>query len=104
MSYAETRPRIRSGDLIALTHRSWSSWYDVQIHAVRFFTQSEYSHVALVWEIGGRLFVIESVVPFVRIVPLSSLQKEGFYWVPMDAPISDAELEFALSKVQRHRQ
>lgn len=99
IGYTEARAHIKSGDLIALTHRSWSSWYDLQVQAVRFFTQSEYSHVAMVWETGGRLFVIESVTPFVRIVPLSLMAEEGFYWVPLNAEITDKELKFALAEV-----
>lgn len=99
MRYQDARPNIKSGDVIAFTHRKWGSFYDLQIQAVRFFTQSEYSHVALVWEIGGRLFLIESVVPLIRIVPLSMFAEEGFYHLPMHCDMSDAELEFALSEV-----
>lgn len=99
MKYSENRHKFKSGDIIAVSHYKWASWYDLQVQAVRFFTQSEYSHVALIWEIGGRLFVIESVQPLVRIVPLSSLATEGFFHVPMNKDFSEEELEFALSKV-----
>lgn len=99
MRYEQVRPLIRSGDVVAFTHRKWSSFYDIQIQAVRFFTQSEYSHVALVWEIAGRLFLIESVVPLIRIVPLSMFVNDGFYHLPMQCEMNDAELEFALSEV-----
>ncbi|MES2262079.1 MAG: hypothetical protein V4724_26460 [Pseudomonadota bacterium] len=98
-AYSDYRSRIKSGDLIALTHYKWTSWYDLQVQAVRVFTQSEYSHVGIAWEIGGRLFLIESVAPFVRITPMSQLARDGFYHVPLDVPISDAELEFALAEV-----
>jgi hypothetical protein len=99
MEYQQARPAIRSGDLIAFTHKRLRSFYDLKIWLVRMFTASEYSHVAIAWEIGGRLFVIESVIPYVRIVPLSNFKGEGFYHVPLNTPMSDAELEFALSKV-----
>lgn len=99
MLYADARPLIKSGAVIALTHKRAKSFYDLQVWGVRFATASEYAHVAIAWEIGGRLFVIESVVPFIRIVPLSSLAAEGFYLLPSSIPMSDAELEFALSKV-----
>jgi hypothetical protein len=99
MDYTSNRERIKSGDLIALTHKKWGSLYDLQVQAVRLGTESEYSHVGLIWEIGGRLFVIESVVPFVRILPLAHYAKEGFYWLSMNAPISDDELEFAMDDV-----
>lgn len=100
MNYEEARSQIRSGDLIALSHEEFDSWYDLQVQGVRFFTESEFSHVAIAWVIGGPVFVIESVVPDIRIVPLSNMSREkGFYWIPTSSPMTDAELEFALSKV-----
>lgn len=99
MNYSEARPQIRSGDLIVLSHYKWASWYDLQVQAVRFGTQSEYSHIGIAWVIGGRVFVVESVTPVIRMVPLSLMVDEGFYWIPLDADIADAELEFALSKI-----
>lgn len=99
--YIEIRDRIRGGDLIALTHTSWASWYDLQVQFVRLGTQSEYCHVGQVWPVAGRLFVIESVTPMVRLVPLSHFAAEGFYWIPLEAPMSDAELEHALAQLGR---
>ncbi len=71
MHYAEARPLIRSGDVIAQTHRRWDTLADLQIQAVRVATQSEYSHVGIAWSIAGRLFVLEAVGAGVRIFPLS---------------------------------
>lgn len=99
MKYTEARPRIRSGDLLAWSHRGWRTWHDWKIQAVRFFTQSEYSHVGTAWVIGDRVFVIEAVQPLVRIYPLSKLLADGFYWAPMRAAWRYSTLEFALSKV-----
>jgi hypothetical protein len=99
MKYAEYRKNVKSGDIIALSHYEWASWRDLQIQAVRLFTESEYSHVGLIWKVSGRLFVIEAVTPFIRIVPLSQYAKDGFYHVPMKKPMSSQELEYALSEV-----
>lgn len=99
MDYATVRGKIQSGDLIALTHTKFGSWYDMQVQAVRFGTQSEYSHVGMAWVIGDRVFVIESVTPVIRLVPLSLMAEDGFYWAPLGKAISQEELEFALSKV-----
>ncbi len=85
--------------MIAFTHKEWDSLYDLQVQAVRFFTQSEYSHVALVWRVSGRVFLIESVSPYVRIVPLSQFAEKGFYHIPLKTAMSNKELEFALSEV-----
>lgn len=100
MHYADARPLIRSGDLLAWTHRGWGSWYDVQIQAVRAFTRSEYSHVGLAWVAGGRVWCIESVVPHIRAVPLRNLvAPHGLYWLPLHHRMDADELAFALSRV-----
>jgi len=82
MKYSEARPKIKSGDVLAWNHRSWKSWYDIKIQLVRILSRSEYIHTGTAWVVGGRVFVIESVIPYVRIVPLSSLL--DCYWIPMD--------------------
>lgn len=97
MNYATIRPSIKSGDLLAWTHRSWKTWTDIKIQLVRFFTQSEYSHVALALELGGRIFVIEAVKPCVRIALLSQLGE--FYIVPLNADWTEDVTEYALSHI-----
>lgn len=99
MQYENARPLVRAGDLIALSHTGWSSWQDLEVQTVRLVTESEYSHVGLVWEVAGRLFVIEAVEPLVRLVPLSNFAAKGFYWIPLGRPITDDELRYALAKV-----
>jgi hypothetical protein len=97
MQYSDARGVIRSGDILAWSHRAWGSFYDVQIQAVRFFTQSEYCHVGIAWVIGGRVFVIEAVTPKVRIFPLSKLLP--FWHTPMNAEWRPATEEYALAQV-----
>lgn len=101
MKYSDARPRVKPGDIIATTHTRARSLYDLMVMAVRVGTMSEYCHVGLVWEAGGRLWVIEAVSPKVRIVPLSHFALEGFYWLalPGQTEISDPELERALASV-----
>jgi hypothetical protein len=99
MQYANIRDKFKSGDLIALTHKKWGSFYDLQVQAVRAGTQSEYSHVAGLIVFAGRVFVVESVEPVIRLVPLSNLAEEGFYWLPMNYEMSPEELEFSMAKV-----
>lgn len=98
-SYTEIRPQIRSGDILAWSHLGWKTWHDWKVQGVRVFTQSEYCHVATAWVIGYRVFVIEAVQPLVRIYPLSSLLKDGCYWVPVKAPWKEETLEMALQAV-----
>jgi hypothetical protein len=80
VNYSAARADIKSGDLLVWSHRGWNSLYDAKVQAVRFFTKSEYSHVGVAWVVGGRVLVIEAVIPKVRIYPLSRLG--SFYHVP----------------------
>lgn len=97
MKYAEARNTLRSGDLLAWSHRKWNTFHDIKIQAVRFFTQSEYSHVGMCWLSGGRVWVIEAVEPCVRIYPLSKLGT--FYLTPLHAEWSASTEESALEHI-----
>jgi len=97
MRYADARAAIKSGDLLAFTHRSFKSWYDVKVQIVRFFTQSEYSHVGVAWVIDGRVFIIESITGGVRIHALSNLLP--FWHISTNAPWKAETQRFAMSLV-----
>ena len=97
MKYDEARPLIKSGDLLAWSHRGWKSWYDVKIQLVRMFTRSEFAHVGVAWVVGGRVLCLEAVVPKVRIYPLSSLG--SFYCIQDEIDWSAQTEELALSLV-----
>lgn len=100
MNYDQARPLIQSGDLLAFSHYTLRDLYDLQIQIVRCATQSEYSHVGIAYVMGGRVWLIESVVPKVRMIPLSNVLQDGpFYWTPLGTPLSDAELEFYCSEM-----
>lgn len=73
MKYAAVRNQIKTGDMLAWTHRSWRTWYDIKVMLIRLFTQSEYCHVGIALVMGGRVWVLEAVTPHVRLVPLSNL-------------------------------
>lgn len=97
ITYKEHRDKIRSGDVLAWSHRGWKSWRDIKIQLIRIFTRSEYSHTATAWVVADRVFVIEAVEPVARIFPLSKLG--DFYHIPMDAPWHASTEEYALNKV-----
>lgn len=99
MHYNDYRGNIKSGDLLAWSHRPWGSLYDFKIQMVRVFTRSEYSHVGVAWVIAGRVFVIEAVEPKVRIYPLSKLG--DFYHTSMNAPWRPETEEAAIGYVGR---
>lgn len=77
--YTRSRSNIRSGDLLAWGHEAWRSWHDLEVQAVRMFTRSEYAHVGVAWRMAGRVWVIEAVVPNIRVFPLSRLLP--CYWL-----------------------
>jgi hypothetical protein len=73
MKYLDIRSQIKSGDVLAWSGGSRKSLSDIKLDIVRIFTRSEYSHVGIAWVIGERVFVVEAVIPLVRIYPLSKL-------------------------------
>jgi hypothetical protein len=97
MKYSEARPKIKSGDVLAWTHRKWGSWNDFLSQLVRFGTQSEYSHVGVAYVTGERVFILESVTSGIRMHPLS--QELPFYWLPVDIKWNEDTLVAAMSKM-----
>lgn len=69
--YSEIRPHIKSGDLVFSTSNHWKA------RLVRWWTKSPYSHVAVCWVIGERVFLIEAILTGVHINPLSKIDR---YW------------------------
>jgi hypothetical protein len=97
MRYENVRSKIKSGDVLAWTHRSWRTWYDIQIQLVRIFTQSEYSHVGVAYVVADRVFVLESVSSGIRQQPLSA--EIPFFWLPTGSLWTDDTLVAAMSKM-----
>ena len=97
MKYEDVRPTITSGDIIAFTHTGWSSWSDIESQIVRMATRSEFSHVAMAWVVAERIFLLEAVVPEIRIFPLSNFKE--FFLLRNCVPLSIEAEEFALSRV-----
>lgn len=91
------RPDVKSGDLLAWTHRAWGSWYDLQIQLVRAFTRSEYCHVGVAWRVADRVFALEAVSAGVRIFPLSRLLP--LWWTPLKAVWTPEAEAWALAQV-----
>jgi hypothetical protein len=98
MQYSNIRSTIKSGDVIAWSEGGWSNWHDIQVSIVRMFTESEYSHIGVAYVVAGRVFVVEAVVPLIRIFPLSKLTP-FFYFKAPDTWWSDKMEEELVSKV-----
>lgn len=99
MRYEDARATIKSGDLIAQSHRAsmFSSWYDFKIGIVRMMCKSEYSHVAIAWTVADRVFVLEAVSGGVRIFPMSRIGE--FYLMPLNLFFDEETEIYALAQV-----
>lgn len=97
MNYQDIRSDIKSGDLIAFSHGSWTSLSGILTNIVRIFTRSTYSHVGVAWVTDNRIFVFEAVKPLTRLYPLSMMG--DFYWVPTNAAWNDKAETFAIENM-----
>lgn len=74
MNYVDMRNNIQTGDVLAWSEGgNWSSWRNFQLNLVRMGTMSTYNHVGIAYVLAGRVFVVEAVVPLIRIFPLSQV-------------------------------
>ena len=96
MKYTEFRSSIKSGDVIAYTHKGIKSWYDFKLWVVRLALRSEYTHVAVTWCVGNRVFLLEAVGSGVRIYPLS---KEIPFYHLSGLGLTEEQLSFALEYI-----
>lgn len=102
MKYFEAAPIIKQGDLLFFTHTEWDSWYDLQVQAVRIAGETEITHVAIAYPMDGELWILESVVPKVRAVPLTNVLNEtGFWWVSLDTLMTPTEVVWARHQIAR---
>lgn len=101
MKYSEFKKVCQAGDLIAVSHQDWKTIPDIESQIVRMATESEYSHVAVVWkDKNGEPCVLEAVMPQVTISPLTKYLNYGFYHVATpDKPMSKGEEAYGMSKI-----
>lgn len=91
IQYKDYRHNIQSGDIIAQSHKEWRTWKDWKTQFVRMALRSTYSHVGVAVVISGRVFILENVIPYVRLYPLSLAG--DFYHIPMREADWTPELE-----------
>lgn len=101
MNYTEFKNVCQSGDIIAVSHKEWKTFADVESQIVRIVTESEFSHVCVLWkDEKGELCVVEAVVPEVTISPLTKYLNDGFYWIATpDKPMGKDEEAYGMSKL-----
>ncbi len=98
LRYQDVRENIRSGDVLVWKKDRLSFMSNLFLKVIRFFTLSEFAHVAVAWRVGSRLFAIEATQPFVRIFPISGYDE--FYHIPLNLKdIKEDNINFLLSQV-----
>lgn len=65
-TYLEIRDQIKTGDAFFSHHTGLGG------KIIQYFTKSEYTHTGIIWRANKRLFLIEAVIPKVRMVLLSN--------------------------------
>lgn len=97
MKYSEFRANIKTGDLLAFSNTTWSSWHDFQVHVVRMATESEFSHVGIAYVVNDRVFVLEAVSQGVVQTPIS--EYKTFFHASNPELLSQVALDFAFAKM-----
>jgi hypothetical protein len=95
--YDQVRDQITAGDFMFL-HDEFdlgNPWYSAQIAAVQAFT-GPFAHVAVIDKFANRVWVEESVEPYVRVSLLSTVIGQGFFWLPLGIEMTEAERDVAL--------
>jgi uncharacterized protein YycO len=93
INYSAIRDSLKSGDLVFMSSSHWKA------RLVKWWTNSRFSHVAIVYKFGGRVFLIEAVLSGVRIYPLSNVKQE-YTLVQVDPLDFTAEAEaYALKHI-----
>jgi len=69
--YSRYRKNIKNGDLLLWNIDKVEKPIDYFLKLVQFVLRIKYSHVGIAVNLHGRLFCLEAVRPYVRLVPLS---------------------------------
>lgn len=98
MKYTDIRSKIQTGDVLAWSEGGkWNSWRNFQLNLVKMGTMSQYNHVGIAYVLAGRVFVVEAVVPLIRIFPLSQLLP--FYYIRTDFRLNEEQEATLMSYV-----
>lgn len=91
------RATIQSGDLLIWSRDKRSTISNIYLNLIRFFTRSEFAHVAIAWRLEGRLYIVEATMPVVRLTPV--WDDDSFYHVPMGVTWTKEGEDFLLDKI-----
>lgn len=91
------RESIKSGDLLIWSKNIRNSKSNFYLNLIRFFTRSEYAHVAVAWILEGRLFIVEATEPVLRITPVKDYDE--FYHLSMDVSFTKESEDWLIDKI-----
>ena len=96
--YSQIRHEIKTGDLIAWDTEKISSFFGFLLFLYQKIFGAKYTHVGVVVQMGGRVFLVEATPPEVRLIPLK--MTSDFYLIKTAMPSNrDAQIEFLLSNL-----
>ena len=88
------RENIKTGDLLAWEVTSVDSPTSALLKIYQKIFSVKFSHVGLAVRIGGRVFVAEATLPYVRLFPLSL--KENFYYLGCNIQFQENHIDLLL--------
>ena len=98
--YEDYRTQIRTGDVLAFFSSTGTNLFDgIYAKIITYVTKERIHHVGMAYVSGGRVFIVEAMPPFVRMIPLS--RRGSFYHLPMgvkDGPQVEVEVLSAIGK------
>lgn len=96
-TYANYRQNIRSGDLLVWSNPSDNLLSRIFFTIIRFFTLSEYVHVGIAYRLNHELYVVEAVMPEIKLTLLTDEDK--FWHIPMFIDWRQDYADFLLDKL-----
>ena len=92
---------VQTGDLLAWAGDNTSTYGDISLKTIRWFTKEKFGHVGIAVRmhdgLDDELLVVDATVPKIRISRLTT--EREFYCVPMDVNWSSLNKSFLMSKL-----
>jgi hypothetical protein len=95
--YSEKRSEIKTGDLLAWKATKINSFFDLVLFLYQKIFKAKYTHVAIAFKEGNRLFILEATPPEVRLFPVS--MTDDFYLFSLNLNIDSSHIDIILRKL-----
>lgn len=99
-TYSDVREKLKSGDMVLwAAEPEGYSQHDMETHLVKMATESQWTHVGVLWVEHGRVFVMDLTTKGCAPRPLS--EDLPVFIIPSPAPLSEMALRYAFSRFGR---